>query len=778
MKYLLSWVCRHLEIEDWQNLATIETIVKKISLHVAEVSSYQKITYEDLKIGFAKIIDVAHDICVAQYNNEERIINLPYRADLKNGFLYVVIQYEQNRYRFATMNDFYAEAKNHYLSPIFGDIEENIIFLKSLRKKKDYSIVINSVDIGHRPDLFSHRGLARELAILFDKKMIPEEDIMYELTEKQNVISKKNKSSSLFLNKSDSLFNAAAIKLKFQEIPSLFQYTVLLSPLDITTHSFLIDISNFVLFDIGQPLHVFDGQKIDVLTFQDTVEGKLECLDNTTISIEKGNLVVTTNDTDTPISLVGIIGGRQTGVTFKTKEILIESVAPDKKIIAKAMKLFHKKTESGLRMEKGINSFAPLFACKVFLKIITQYQVINENELLFQVNDFQNSDTEKQQEIIFSHEYGEKIVGMTIDTDFMSSLLKKLGCKIVTHKEKEHKEKQYKVLPPWWRNDLKNADDLTEEIARHIGYEHIPLSPPTLICEGKVKDSFILDLKKYSVSLAEAHEIVSYGISNEEIKNEWQYKATINEIELSNAYTDRQKYMISSHLPSLLDIAKKEGKKGFSSLALFEVAPLWYCEDNQYKEDVYYSFISYDHTKKIDFYFYKNIFEELFLILGYEFTFCSKENSKNKLFHNLYSEIRSGIYFQDTYIGQCGFIDPLLIHKNTKSGSVFFALEINITQLKSIIKEHFIKEHFIKENYLNFDISFFILKKEKIYHYIKQLKIAFGCIAEIKIIDWFESHQWTDKRSVTLRIFVINNNIQSVQNEIRLYLEKRVCKIR
>ena len=90
----------------------------------------------------------------------------------KKAFSYLVILTEQKRYRFATMRDFHSELKKIICSVQFmGETKDNILFLERLKKDQDYILTIDSVSIGHRPDLFSHRGLARELAILLIKNL-------------------------------------------------------------------------------------------------------------------------------------------------------------------------------------------------------------------------------------------------------------------------------------------------------------------------------------------------------------------------------------------------------------------------------------------------------------------------------------------------------------------------------------------------------------------------------------------------------------------------------
>ena len=760
MKYLLSWICRHLNIENWQEIGEIEEIVKKISLHVAEVSSYTAITYDKFDIGIAKIINVTDDLCIAQYNNEEKIINLPIGIDVEEGFSYIVIQNDQKKYRFATMKDFHSESKNHLLSPIQGEIDENLRYLKALQAKKDYILTIDSVSIGHRLDLFCHRGIARECAILFKKSLTSEAAVYYDipLFEEESNIKTTKKSKILIKNKSESIYSFAAVKVKLSEMPSLFEHIVLLSAIDVPSHSFLVDTSNYVLFDIGQPLHVFDKKKIETLSFVDSANGTFTGLDNTTIEIKPGTLVLE-NQENQIVSLVGIMGGQDTEVSLKTKEILIESVAPRRNIIKHAIKEHGKKTESAIRMEKGVSPLAPEFAIRAFLQIIKSYQSIHIYDAQ---SEFYRNDLEVNQPITLSKKYVIAIIGIDIEDTFIEEVLTKLGC--IVHK----KEDVFLVHVPWWRTrDLTNQDDLAEEIARFFGYDNIPLTPPAVQCRSIKRNNFIHELKEQTVILARAHEVVSYGIANEEFKKIWHIN-TAKEISLKNQYNDRYAKMTTTHLPDLLEIANKQMKLGINELSLFEINTIWEKNLEKYEEKMQYAFLGYGINKTTDFYYFKNILKQIFLNLGYNLKFQFTEIN-----HSPYSDIKSTIFVGQVLIGICGFINPLLVYKNIKSSLLCFGAEIDLSLLTSLNKNIL-----AEENFLSFDISFLILKNHKIADLEKLLQIAFGYIAAIKVIDWFESTEWQTMRSVTLRIFVITSDISDAYKEVKEYLKERVCKIR
>lgn len=761
MKYLLSWVCKHLKINSWQELGAIEEIVKKITMHVTEVASWRQINYTQNKIAFATIIDSNSDICLAQYNDEKKVINLPPRKDAEKGLVYIIVQQDDNKYRFATMKDLYAESKNNLMSALYGNASDNLSYFKKIKKQDDYIIKIDNTSINNRPDLLSHRGLARELGLIFNKKMLLESEVLF---NKKNIKKQNIKEDSIFTVHSDLLVGAAALTGGFHERQSFLSYILDMTPLDITSHSYLIDLSNYIMLDVGQPIHIFDKQKIQgVFNFVDNIKGSLEGLDNITIDIDKNHLVIAENNEIH--SLVGIIGGKNTAVSMKTKEIIIESAAVKKEAVIHSAKWFKKKTESVIRNEKGSSVEAVEFAILRFLKLIN-------TDFFFDVLQYQFFNDAKKEciliKIFLSLPYLEKVIGIRVDCAIIEKIFIFLGFLLIRN---EYDLQILEVGVPWWRKDINNEDDLIEEVVRHIGYDALPVVSPKLEFKGIIKDNFIEKLKNNTIILTLAQEIVSYGISDEEKKNKWSFIANNQEVSLKNPYSDRQKYMVSSVLPNFLDTIHKEVQKGITSVVLFEINPLWHIKNNDIKEELYYTLCFYEENDEYDFYKKSQVLKKIFYDLQYDFYFIPINESMLK--HNLFSDIAGNIYYENTIVGICGFIDPLKIYKENKKAGILFAVEINLALLKSL-KKVLLLNH----KYPSFDISILVKKTIKIASILIQLQIAFGGIMHIKIIDWFESKEWFEERSITIRIFLMNNNINELYTEIKEYLIERDCVIR
>lgn len=758
MKYLLSWVSSHLKISNWQTIFTIDELIKKISHHVAEVSRYEFVSYNDVKIHIGTIISNNNNICLAQLDNEEKIIHLPFWKDAITGSRYLIIHTKENKYRFATMHDFHAESKHHLLGPLYGTLEDQLLFVKELQKKTDYIIQIDNTSISNRPDLFSQRGLAREIACLYNIPLIPEAEIILDKTK-----YKKNISKNIFTNLSENINSICTATASFHEQESILEYLIPLCHLDVTLHSFLVDLSNYVMMDIGQPLHVFDKKKTKIpLIFSEKVSGKISCLDHTTITIEENAITITS---EAKIhSLVGIIGGKDSSVTRNTKEIIIESASISKKYISKVIKLFDKRTESAIRNEKGSPAYGPEMALLRFLFLLKKEFGIEPEHIQF------FSKNEEIHQLVISSQYISNVIGITISKEKITQILEGLGF-VLHFKKNTNAEDSILVDVPWWRLDIGNQDDIAEEIIRHIGFNNIPQNAPSLPCQGYCPSSLIQNLKKYTVILGRSNEIISYGIGHEEIKKKWNYISNKEEILLKNAYSSLQTTLISSHIPAFLDIICKEIKTGASAFSIFEINPLWCKKNNEIQENITYSIAFYKEQADYNFYEYKNIIQSIFEGIGYEISW-KKLNKKNAP-HNLYSDISADITHQENSIGICGFIDPIILYKEIKKKGSIFAAEIT---LKNFLNQKNNPEKNTKSSY--FDVSILIKKSDSSKMIIDQLHTAFGNIMNIEIIDWFESPEWPTLRSITLRIYIFNRDINDHYAEITQYLITQGYRLR
>lgn len=756
MKYLLSWVLSHLKNKDLESIDSVENIIKNLSNHTAEISLHKIVKYSDLNFGIGVIINNNEDLCLVQYNNKDQIIQLKHRPGAVPGMQYLITS-KNNNYKFASTSDFNSE-KNTYLPPLSGLIEDNIAYIKNKKDIVDYILEIENTSINNRIDLFSHRGLARELAAIYDLELIPESDILYKISDRDsNNLIKEN----IFEVDSENLISTTMISVKCKETYSHIEYIFSLSPLNISCHSFLVDLSNYVMFDMGQPLHLFDANCIEQkLLYTDKKKGDFISLDNTIIQIEEGSLVIIDANKEIQ-SLVGIMGGKKSSISENTKTFFLESAAIKPSTIRRSIKKYSKRSDSAIRSERAAIPQGPFIAMKRFLFLLSKYFPIKINEL----QNFIQPIFDKENFITIFPNYINKIIGNTITVKTITSVLKNLGL-IIT---KENADISITVQTPWWRQDLYNQDDIAEEVIRIIGFNKVIPISPELHCQYKKYNNKKYTLKLLTSIIFNSNEVVLYGIENNDINQNWKYSSN-NTVSLVNGYSTIQNNLMTSNLPSLLHILYQNiTKKVYKEYSIFTISPVWLNNKEKIIEKNTYSVIFYQENYQKSFYDYKKKIEQVFLGLNIIFDFYSIQDMFEK--QNLYSSIAANISYNNVIVGHCGFINPINFHFATKKRGVVFACEIDISSI-------FTKKN-IKKNYQNFfDISILIPDITLSENLTSLLYQAFNNIIDITIIDWYQANEWVNKKSITLRIFTMHADPSYEYQEIKKYLSTQGYCIR
>lgn len=756
MKYLLSWIAKHFESPlAFEKAAEKEDIIKKIGSHITEVASHKRIEYIKKDIALGVVVENSEDFSLVQYNATDKVISLAPRKDAEIGSIFLIVK-DKNNFRFATSFDLFSEVKNVLLPALSGSIEDNVKKIDTLKKSSDLVIKVDTTSIGNRQDLFSHRGMARELSVLFNLSLKKEDDLI-KGTESLFSSNKKEKLVAVNTNDVSSVFSVA---LQCEEESSFFDYLVPLCAVDVSPRSFLVDLTNYVMFDVGQPLHVFDKKKIEgSLTIKKDEEKTFPLLDGSSITSLPSDILIM--DNENPVSLAGIIGGSLTGVTFKSNSILLQAESFNPKCIMFSARKHKKKTNSALRNERGSSPESVRFGIYRFLFFLSLH-------LKFAVKGYFHyvqKDSLYPKKIRLKKEYITSVIGCDISDERIKNIFIGLGLDTVDEKD------SFSIRVPYYRYDVSNKDDLVEEVVRHIGFDNIPLFSPKIVYNSYAKKNIISELKSLLVILSRAREVVSYGIINECALARWGKPNNRTAVALSNPYSEYQKNLSFSALPSLLDTTCHEIKGGKKEVRVFEVSPLWSKKEDGIDEMIYLSCCFYNAAGCYNFYEYRDCIEEIFEALKYPLSFRLASGIPQE---GLFSSIVSDVFYNEKKVGSLGFVNPLRVFDETKQKGEVFAVEVNLTKLFSESP----LECSLARDYSFFDISFLLSLSDKVEHYVHQLKEAFGQIVSIEVIDWFEAPDWKEHRSVTLRVYHINKKCNGVEEEVRAYLVAREIRVR
>lgn len=316
----------------------------------------------------------------------------------------------------------------------------------------------------NRGDCLSMRGIAREVSALNDVawRDVEIEEIEVGFKEQQKVQIQEPKFCPNYLCQLVSDFNMAA------NIP--FWMSERLRRSGLRSNSLVVDITNYVMMEIGQPMHAFDADKIegDIIVRLAQDNESLVILDGQTLQLKKSTLVIA--DEEKVLAIAGVMGGLESSVTKQTKRILFESAHFMPEQIAGVARSYGLATDSAYRFERGVSPLLQAQALKRAISLLQQFAGGQVGELTVQSD---NAHLPKVKSISLSTANVNRLLGTTLSNQEVEGFLLRLGMNVDTGEDSS----VLNVTVPAFRFDIAIESDLIEEVARIFGYNSIPLQP-------------------------------------------------------------------------------------------------------------------------------------------------------------------------------------------------------------------------------------------------------------------------------------------------------------
>ena len=377
----------------------------------------------------------------------------------------------------------------------------------------DFSKIYNSTDtlweIGvtpNRGDCMSHLGIARELSNYFN------------LTLKENSQTLKSNIENVIKVNSGKIkacnsYQSIEIE-NFTLSDSNLNIRYRLSSIGVRVINNVVDYTNYVLHDIGQPLHAFDRDKlfgtISVRFAKDNEN--LKTLDEQVRKLTSEDLIIT--DNDKPIALAGVMGGYDTEVTDTTTNLLIESAYFDKVSIMKTSRRLNLISDASIRFERGIDFNLQKQGLQRFVNLFENDQEINYSSIIDSSKNGISYDS-----ISFDKNEIEQILGVELDDNFIKNTLINLQI------ESEISDKKIKFKSPSWRYDLERPIDSIEELAKHYGFNNFESTLPignNLNSTGTTGINVSIYLKNYHLQIfmkfKHFHSLIHYQTNYSHLK--------------------------------------------------------------------------------------------------------------------------------------------------------------------------------------------------------------------------------------------------------------------
>jgi len=432
-------------------------------------------------------------------------------------------------------------------------------------KLKDVIYEVDNKSITHRADLWSHYGMAREISAFLKTKFKVYEENSKLLVAKKEKFKLKVKIEDYKL--SPRYMGVCLDGIKIESSPEWMQRRLV--AVGMRPINNIVDVTNYVMLEFGQPLHAFDSGLVDEIVVRKAKKNEImETLDGEKREMDQDMLVIA--DNKKPVAIAGIMGGANSEINKDTTSIIIESANFNFLSIRKTAQKLGLRTESSVRFEKALDpnlcETAIIRAVELIKQFCPKAQVVSNlaDEKKFKLN---------QGPIELNISWLQNRIGKEVSEKEVLDILTKLGFSCDVSGDK------ISIIVPTWRanRDVSIPEDIVEEVARIYGYNNIePVMPkidmkPPLVVEELV---FKKQIKEILSGSARATEVYNYAfVGEEQLK---KLKSDINgHIKLANPLASHQTFLQKSLVPNLLENVKTNQAR-FNNFCLYEISNVFF----------------------------------------------------------------------------------------------------------------------------------------------------------------------------------------------------------
>ena len=512
-------------------------------------------------------------------------------------------------------------------------------------------------------DCYYHIGFAYEIASILNRKVkLPKSDYTEMVDNIKDHFSLEVKTDKC------PFYLAKMVKnVKIGDSPEFIKKRLVAAGMRSINN--VVDISNYVMLEYGQPLHFFDKDKLgDKILVRNAFEGeKIVTLDGNDRKLTSNDIVIT--DTKKPVCIAGVMGGENTEVDENTKNILIESAIFDAVSIRYTASRLDLKSEASIRYGKGLNYEYTLDAINRACYLLEKYAGAT---VLSGIIKYDNI-AKKQKVVKFKTNEVSSLLGLKLSDEDVKTELNRLDFPF------ELKNGEFEVRIPNRRLDIdENVNDIAEEIGRLYGYQNLVSTLPILptrrgVYVGDVKIRKEISKRLRTLGL---NETKTYTLTSEDMAKMFGYEKK-EQIVLPNPMTIDKSVVRTSILPSLLGVYDYNNARNIKDIMLYEIAKTY---DKKYNEDVkvailmkgdYFANEWLGVKVKVDFYLIKGIVENLLNYLGLK----NRYSFKKDVVADLHPGISARIYVDREEVGVIG-----RVHPSIKKDDIFVC-ELSMTKL-------------------------------------------------------------------------------------------------
>lgn len=769
MKISMNWMLDHIVTP----ISTLDVgfIVAKFNVHVAEIEHYEKTNLDHENLFLVRVVRIDEGSCFVYCDELNQAIQLSYRNDLQINQL-ALVRRSADIFSWEMLK--YYSASKEGLFPAV-DCEQDLLAggWKNHCETFDYILDVDNKSINHRPDLWGHRGIAREVAAFMGWQLKPLEAMVASLPQvayATHAPAHGDHSLSLEITNTQACTRLAALYCdRVTHKPSQIWMAIRLARVDSKPINTIVDITNYVMFDISQPMHVFDAANFShkTLTVRTAAATeKLELLDGHLIALTDKDIVIT--DGMTPVALAGVMGGKQASFSHKATAIIIESGSFQAAMVRNSATRVKVTTESSTRFSKQLDPMQNTTALCRFVFIAQALGVIGavQEKLVSVGNNI------APLILTVPHAFVENRLGIQITSTQIIALLTALDFNVTV--ELQGQDIVYKVQVPTLRmtKDITIPEDIVEEIARLYGFENITYQRPTRAMKSfdMSRVMILRKIKEYCAFSMKMREVRDYLFYDESfLKRLGWYPA--GAVAVKNPVSENWKVLVTSLIPHMIKNVELN-IHGHEIINFFEYNSIWSeISAHESRESKSLAGLFFGDKHKT-FYDYKAELQGLFAALNLPvvWTKCG-----NTLIEPWFDQLQTADLMLDGIkIGRAGMLSSGFTRSIVKGQGFTFELDAESLLAYEAGTQQFTP--WSKYQTVSVDMSMLVdvaTTAEKL-----EALILHGDekIDRVSLIDFFEKESWAGKKSLTFRYRICDNE-QNLTKDVIEFITDKISKI-
>ncbi len=537
----------------------------------------------------------------------------------------------------------------------------------------------------------------------------------------------------------------------------------------------IVDVTNYVMLEFGQPLHAFDCQQIrgnKIIVRRAAAGEAMYTLDEQERKFDSDILLIA--DAERPIAVAGIMGGLSSEVRDYTTSILLESANFSQAAIHRGSQNLKLSSEASVRFEKGLNPGLAMMALKRATQLIAQ---LGGGKVAGGIIDVYPARTAKKPLSINGHNV-RRLLGIDLELDQIQRCLELLGLSC-----RKGDSNNVLVGDPWWRNDINCTADLVEEVARVTGYDNIPetmLSSSLPSGAGSLIVSFRQEISSFMVACG-FQEIITYPLTSPEIMQKLSSSpgtAQPEMLKIANPMSRDLEYLRTSLRMGVLSVLSRNQRSRENNIRLFEIAKVFLPrpQDLPLENEILCGLVdtvapeTYWQSKPapVDFYFVKGMVETLLARFGIKADYLYGHDV------TLSPAGSADVVVDSVKIGVIGEVHPAVLMRFDIAEPAFL-FELDVDKLLTLASQPLIYKTISKYPGTTRDIAM-LLDTGVTYQKIVDIVKGFSLVSDMQLFDLYVGEQIPEgKKSLAFRL-TYQSADQTLKDEEVDKVQKRIIE--